>query len=272
MRHNVRVRPSLRAEYALRAVFELAAAGPALVTTDQIARAQLVPGKFLEAILTQLRRAGLVASQRGPDGGFRLARPVSEISLADVIRAVDGPRVGGPGLRPDGAAGLADPSAGTTAGSDSGTRGTAGRPARWQVPLNAGGGVAGASGLCVVVRAQTGAVYRQHYGGIARRQGQVEGFLIPASGPAGLSQLRELFEGHFRGAGTRGHSWQAGEAERLRRAVRAVRCPAPGHSGAAAASPLELDEQRLSEADEGWVPVRAPYGPGVPLWPGSDLQ
>jgi len=84
------MRLSARSDYALRAVIELAAATDGgHVTADQLARTQGIPGKFLEAILTQLRRAGLVRSQRGPDGGFWLARPASDISLADVIRAID---------------------------------------------------------------------------------------------------------------------------------------------------------------------------------------
>jgi Rrf2 family protein len=95
------MRLSARSDYALRAVIELAAAGPGHVTADQLARTQVIPGKFLEAILTQLRRAGLVRSQRGPEGGFWLARPAGEISLADVIRAIDGPLLGVRGERPE---------------------------------------------------------------------------------------------------------------------------------------------------------------------------
>src|ERR1700733_12314344 len=92
------MRLSARADYALRAAIELAAAsGGRHVTAEQLAGAQGIPGKFLEAILTQLRRGGLVRSQRGPDGGFWLARPASDISLADIIRAIDGPLVGTPG-------------------------------------------------------------------------------------------------------------------------------------------------------------------------------
>src|SRR5215472_16636877 len=82
------MRLSARSDYALRAVIELAASAGGHVTADQLAKTQSIPGKFLEAILTQLRRAGLVRSQRGPDGGFWLARPSSEISLADIIRAI----------------------------------------------------------------------------------------------------------------------------------------------------------------------------------------
>jgi Rrf2 family protein len=106
------MRLSARSDYALRAVIELAAAaGGGHVTADQLARTQAIPGKFLEAILTQLRRAGLVRSQRGPDGGFWLARPASDISLADVIRAIDGPLVGVRGERPEnlGYTGAAEP-------------------------------------------------------------------------------------------------------------------------------------------------------------------
>ena len=105
------MRLSARSDYALRAVIELAAAGPGHVTADQLARAQAIPGKFLEAILTQLRRAGLVRSQRGPEGGFWLARPAGAISLADVIRAIDGPLLGVRGERPEnvGYTGAAEP-------------------------------------------------------------------------------------------------------------------------------------------------------------------
>lgn len=90
-----------RADYALRAAAELAARGDGPATAEQLAVAQGIPGKFLEGILTELRRAGLVTSRRGHDGGFRLARPASEISLADVIRAVDGPLAHIRGERPE---------------------------------------------------------------------------------------------------------------------------------------------------------------------------
>jgi Rrf2 family protein len=95
------MRLSARVDYALRAAIELAAAPDGRATAEQLALSQGIPGKFLEAILTQLRRAGLVRSQRGPDGGFWLARSASEISLADIIRAMDGPLVGVRGERPE---------------------------------------------------------------------------------------------------------------------------------------------------------------------------
>jgi Rrf2 family protein len=105
------MRLSARADYALRAAIELAASKEGHVTSDQLAKAQQIPAKFLEAILTQLRRAGLVRSQRGPDGGFWLARPAEEISLADIIRAIDGPLLGVRGERPEnlGYIGAAEP-------------------------------------------------------------------------------------------------------------------------------------------------------------------
>jgi Rrf2 family protein len=76
---------SVRAGYAVRALIELAGAQEAVVPAEQLAREQAIPGKALEAVMTELRRAGLVLSQRGPDGGFSLAKPATEISLAEII-------------------------------------------------------------------------------------------------------------------------------------------------------------------------------------------
>lgn len=95
------MRLSARVDYALRASAELATAGDGPVTSEQLATAQDIPPKFLEHILNQLRRAGLVRSQRGPVGGYWLARPATDISLADIIRAVDGPLLGVRGERPE---------------------------------------------------------------------------------------------------------------------------------------------------------------------------
>lgn len=86
------MRITARADYALRAVIELAAHdGEGPTSAVDIAQAQQIPKQFLDLILRDLRRAGLISSQRGTTGGFRLARDASDISLADVIRAVDGP-------------------------------------------------------------------------------------------------------------------------------------------------------------------------------------
>ena len=85
------MRITAKADYAVRAAVELAAAGEGPVKGDAIATAQDIPVRFLENILAEMRHAGLVLSQRGADGGYRLAKAPSEISLADVIRAVEGP-------------------------------------------------------------------------------------------------------------------------------------------------------------------------------------
>jgi Rrf2 family protein len=93
------MRVSAKADYAVRATVELAAAGPGPVKGDQLAQAQEIPLNFLENILVDLRNAGLVSSKRGADGGYWLARPAEEITLADVIRAVDGPLANVRGVR-----------------------------------------------------------------------------------------------------------------------------------------------------------------------------
>ncbi len=95
------MRVSAKTDYALRAMAELAAAPSGPVKGERLASSQEIPLKFLENILTELRRAELVATQRGAEGGYRLARPADEITLADVIRAVDGPLANVRGERPD---------------------------------------------------------------------------------------------------------------------------------------------------------------------------
>jgi Rrf2 family protein len=85
------VRVSAKADYAVRAAAELAASGDGPVKAERIAQAQEIPLKFLETILLDLRKSGVVLSRRGADGGYWLARPAEEISLAQVIRAVEGP-------------------------------------------------------------------------------------------------------------------------------------------------------------------------------------
>ena len=98
------MRLNARVDYALRAVAELASAGGTAdhpVTAERLASAQDIPPKFLESILLQLRRAGVIHSQRGPEGGYWLARPAAEICLADVIRVIDGPLANVRGHRPE---------------------------------------------------------------------------------------------------------------------------------------------------------------------------
>jgi Rrf2 family protein len=97
------VRITAKADYAVRAAVELAAAekSGAPVKGEQLAGLQGIPQNFLENILTELRRAGIVRSRRGADGGYQLARPATEIAVADVLRAVEGPLAAVQGIRPD---------------------------------------------------------------------------------------------------------------------------------------------------------------------------
>ncbi|RVW08431.1 Rrf2 family transcriptional regulator [Prescottella agglutinans] len=90
-----------RVDCAVRALVELAAAGPGPVKADALSSAQSIPYKFLESVLADLRRGGLVSSRRGPDGGYWLTRPADEITVADVIRTVEGPLASVRGERPE---------------------------------------------------------------------------------------------------------------------------------------------------------------------------
>jgi Rrf2 family protein len=100
MQQNAAVRISAKEDYAIRASIELAVADGGTIKRERIAEAQGIPAPFLENILLQLKRAEIVDAQRGAEGGFRLARPASEISAADVIRAVSGPLATVRGVRP----------------------------------------------------------------------------------------------------------------------------------------------------------------------------
>ena len=97
------MRITAKADYAVRAAAELAAAEAdgRPVKGEQLASAQGIPQNFLENILTELRRAGIVRTRRGADGGYFLARPASEITVADVLRAVEGPLAAVQGTRPE---------------------------------------------------------------------------------------------------------------------------------------------------------------------------
>ncbi|WP_072802821.1 RrF2 family transcriptional regulator [Rhodococcoides yunnanense] len=90
-----------KADYAVRTLLELAASHGAPGKAEALASAQNIPHKFLESVLSDLRRADLVRSRRGPDGGYWLARPSAEISIADVVRAVEGPLASVRGQRPE---------------------------------------------------------------------------------------------------------------------------------------------------------------------------
>jgi Rrf2 family protein len=96
------MRVTAKSDYALRALIEIASRtdeGP--VSAEELGKRQDIPHGFLQSILADLRRAGIVMSQRGQSGGWRLASPAADVSVADVIRAVDGPLVSVYGLRPE---------------------------------------------------------------------------------------------------------------------------------------------------------------------------
>ena len=96
------MRITAKADYAVRAAAELAAAEPGMpVKGELLATSQRIPLNFLENILRELRRAGLIRTQRGAEGGYLLALPAKDISVADVIRAVEGPLAAVQGVRPD---------------------------------------------------------------------------------------------------------------------------------------------------------------------------
>jgi Rrf2 family protein len=96
------VRISAKTDYAIRAAAELAGAPDGQwVKTESVSNAQNIPLPFLLNILAELRTAGLVRSRRGVDGGYQLARPGAEVTVADIIRAVDGPLANIAGSRPE---------------------------------------------------------------------------------------------------------------------------------------------------------------------------
>jgi Rrf2 family protein len=95
------VQVTARIDYAVRALLELASRPDGQATRDELAESQEIPPRYLEMVLSQLRQAGLVTSRRGFSGGYRLARPAAQISVADVSRAVDGPLALVQGRRPE---------------------------------------------------------------------------------------------------------------------------------------------------------------------------
>ena len=94
---------SAKVDYAVRALCTLADADGRPVTAEALAKSQGLPAKFLESILNDMRRAGLLLSQRGAEGGYRLSRQAEAITVADVIRPLDGPLAEVRGLRPEAA-------------------------------------------------------------------------------------------------------------------------------------------------------------------------
>jgi Rrf2 family protein len=99
--HDGAVQISARGDYAVRASLSLAQAYPSLMSAQAIAQDQAMPRKFLEAVLADLRRAGVVRAQRGAEGGYTLSQPPRDVTIGQILRAVDGPLAGVRGLRPE---------------------------------------------------------------------------------------------------------------------------------------------------------------------------
>jgi Rrf2 family protein len=96
------MRVTAKVDYAVRAAIELGAGDPGVpIKGERLAAAQGIPTKFLENILAELKRSSIISSQRGADGGYWLARPPEDITVADIIRAVEGPLANVRGLRPE---------------------------------------------------------------------------------------------------------------------------------------------------------------------------
>jgi Rrf2 family protein len=95
------MRISAKADYALRGLLEIAADPNPPVKRDAIAKAQRIPVKFLESILNELKHAEIITSQRGAEGGYALARPAGQITVADVMRVIEGPLASVRDVRPE---------------------------------------------------------------------------------------------------------------------------------------------------------------------------
>lgn len=80
-----------KCQYALRAVYEIARSGQGLMTISDVAKAQRIPQRYLEGILNQLQKGGILEAQRGRSGGYKLARIPAQITVGEVVRLIDGP-------------------------------------------------------------------------------------------------------------------------------------------------------------------------------------
>ncbi|MFE0462335.1 DUF6210 family protein [Kitasatospora sp. NPDC058965] len=123
--------------------------------------------------------------------------------------------------------------------------------------------------MFVIVAAPTGVVYQNQGGGYGCVQYQQEGYLIPLFGPDLDTELKEIFVGELKGHGAPRSGWPVELLDRLRAAV-GLHVYGPANRDDVFPTPLVLDESRLSEADEAWVPVLTPDGPGVLVWENSD--
>ncbi|MBD0695118.1 DUF6210 family protein [Streptomyces sp. CBMA123] len=128
----------------------------------------------------------------------------------------------------------------------------------------------GGGWMFVIVAAPTGVVYQNQCGGHACAQYEQEGYLVPLYGANLDEDLNAIFVGELKGWGMRGQEWPAGMLDRLRAAVDALGIYGSGRHDVSSPPSLVLDESRLSEAAEAWIPVITPDGPGVLVWENSD--
>ncbi|MFD9687750.1 DUF6210 family protein [Kitasatospora sp. NPDC059088] len=128
----------------------------------------------------------------------------------------------------------------------------------------------GGGWMFVIVAAPTGVVYQNQCGGYACAQYEQEGYLVPLYGADLDEHLNEIFIGELQGHGMRGRDWPAEVLDRLRAAVGSLGIYGSGRHDDLCPPSLVLDESRLSEAAEAWIPVTTPDGPGVLVWENSD--
>lgn len=145
------------------------------------------------------------------------------------------------------------------------TRDTAAKRHVYLDPDSCGGGW-----MFVIVAAPTGVVYQTQCGGYSCAQYEQEGYLVPLYGADLDEGMNEIFIGELKGYGMRGREWPAGVLDRLRAVVASLGIYGSGRHDDPYPPSLALDESRLSEAAEAWIPVITPDGPGVLVWENSD--
>ncbi|WP_369184712.1 DUF6210 family protein [Streptomyces sp. Y1] len=128
----------------------------------------------------------------------------------------------------------------------------------------------GGGWVFVIVAAPTGVVYQNQCGGYSCDQYEQEGYLVPLYGADPDEELRKIFVGELKGWGHRGRAWSPEVLERVRAAVRDFGIYGSGGTDEPVPPSLVLDESRLAEAAEAWLPVLTPDGPGVLVWENSD--
>ncbi|MFF2097100.1 DUF6210 family protein [Streptomyces sp. NPDC058202] len=128
----------------------------------------------------------------------------------------------------------------------------------------------GSGWLFVVVAAPTGVIYQTQGGGYGCLPYEQEGYLLPFYVPGADAGLNDLFVGALKSCGSRRLDWPPNLLDRLRREVADLHIWGSANQDDGSPTPLALDESRLAETDEAWVPVLTPDGPGILVWQNSD--